>query len=231
LSPGGIGVNVATIKGNKAYDLYRDFSGIVGFPLEVWKSAHKGFKAEGNTPSYMVSPELASALYDAFVMCKANNEGLVAEQVDRLTSLGDMKAQEIQNTLLNGANRMQIRSQTKFAKADIVGSKGVGLTWINAIRSNSLLETPKGLKRKREEDVMSTEATMEDEIREAIDRLKACVTKWTGPEGLAKWSSDPNAVAMPTKTPKYKKGTVEPLQLADKSVSDSCFRVKPFGSS
>ena len=54
-SPGGIGVNVATNKGNKDCDLYRDFSDIVGFDLKVWKTAHKGFKKDTEEcPSYMV---------------------------------------------------------------------------------------------------------------------------------------------------------------------------------
>ena len=97
---------------------------IVGFDLKVWKTAHKGFKKDTEEcPSYMVSPQLSSLLYDAFY--EDLNQQYFKEMCAKIPSMKTMTASQVQTALLNGAVRVQIQKRASFAKRDQIGKKRI----------------------------------------------------------------------------------------------------------
>lgn len=229
---GGIGVDVATIKGNKDYDVARDFSEELGLErgtVVVWKSAHKGIKS--TVPSYMVKRDLYEQLYEYFYMLPPRERQKGFEEVlTGLTPVSDMEPYQIQNALLSGCIRMQMSDQAKFAKADQVGVNGYGVSWVSRLRT-SCFSAAKSAKRTREGDLKSpvlagAETLMDVEcghadtnLQAAKDRVVQAVEVWTR-EGLPGCSGKTPSNIEP---PKYRKGTVHQVE-----GNPTCFRVKPF---
>ena len=214
LSPGGIGVDVSTNKGNKDYDLYRDFSEILGFELQVWKTAHKGFKKETKEcPSYMVSPELSSMLYDAFY---ALDQQDFKQVCGRIPSMLTMTASQVQRALLNGAVRVQIQKRASFAKKDQIGEKGFGISWKNSIRTMSMMPQ-RGKKRDNEGTIKNQTC---NSLRELLEYE---IGRWNT-TGFGDYT---NKVRQEDEdmVPKYRKGMVHAVEGVE-----SCYRVVPFKS-